>query len=160
MGKSTLKFLLVHNTPKAVKTSTAVMATPESLSHPSSTQWREAPLHGSWSAMMSWGNPYGHASLPGHLMINTKYPSEAEVSRREQAAEQEYSPLEQGDTLPLVLSAQDIPVHHQQCSPILDRLKYRTIEGSLAQVSLSPYLTHNTPNCFRKREGMERESSC
>ena len=90
---------------------------------------------------------------------DTKYPSEAEVSRREQL-EQEYSSLEQGDTLPLVLSAQDIPVHHQQCSPILDRLKYRTIEGSLAQVSLSPYLTHNTPNCFRKREGMERESSC
>jgi len=158
MGKSTLKYLLVHNTPKAVKTSTAVMATPESLSHPSSTQWREAPLHGSWSAMMSWGNPYGHASLPGHLMINTKYPSEAEVSRREQA-EQEYSSLEQGDTLPLVLSAQDIPVHHQQCSNS-SQTQVGTIQVFLAQVSLSLYLTPNTPNCFRIREGMERESSC
>ena len=32
VGKSSLKHLLVHNTPKAVKTSTAVMATPEVVS--------------------------------------------------------------------------------------------------------------------------------
>ena len=86
---------------------------------------------------------------------NTLYPSETEVNRREQA-EQASSPLEQGDTLPL--SAQAIPVHQQQHSNSR-QTQVGTIERSLAQVSLSPYLTHNTPIASENERGWKENSA-
>ena len=131
MGKSTLKHLLVHDTPKAAKTSTAIMATPEVVTITS----EQYAVKGSTSAWQLVSNDIMGKSL--RACINTRafddiaqYPSEAEVNRREQA-EQESSTLEQGDAMPR--SPQAIPVHQQQRSNSTQS-QAGTIEGSLAQV--------------------------
>ena len=112
VGKSTLKHLLVHNKPKAVKTSTAVMATPEVVTI-SSEQYA---VGGGTSAWQLVNNDVMGKSL--RACINTrafdgtaKYPSEAEVKKWEHV-QQESSPFEQRDTLPLL--SQGTLLHQQQ----------------------------------------------
>ena len=52
LGKFSLKHLLVHNTPKAVKTSTAVMDTPEVVSF-SSEQYTVGETTSAWQLVNS-----------------------------------------------------------------------------------------------------------
>ena len=123
VGKSSLKHLLVHNTPKAVKESTAVMDTPEVVTV-SSEQYA---VEGGTSAWQLVSDDVMAKSL--HSCIsnrayddNPQYPSEAEVNESKSPNGAEVnrsehvhsSPHGQGDTLLLPLQA--IPPHQQQHS--------------------------------------------
>ena len=132
VGKSTLKHVLVHNTPKAAKTSTAVMATPEVVTITS----EQYAVEGGTSAWQLVSNDVMGKSL--RACINTRafdditqYPSEAEVNRTDQAKQESYA-LEQGDALPR--SPPAIPVHQQQRSNST-QTQAGTTEESVAQVS-------------------------
>ena len=113
VGKSSLKHLLVHNKPKAVKTSTAVMDTPEVVTI-SSEQYA---VKGGTSAWQLVSDDVMGKSLRTCLStraydVNTHYPiGEVVESQHEQ---QESSPIEQEATLPLPLPA--TPPHQLQPS--------------------------------------------
>ena len=111
VGKSSLKHFLVHNTPKAVKTSTAMVDTPEVVSI-SSEQYA---VEGGTSAWQLVNDDVMRKSLRACINTrafndNAQYPSKAEVNKREHA-QQEPSPLEQRDTLPQ--PPQAVPLHQQ-----------------------------------------------
>ena len=133
VGKSTLKHLLVHNKPKAVKTSTAVMATPEVVTISS----EHYAVGGGTSAWQLVDNDVMEKSL--RACINTrafdgtaKYPSEAEVKKWEHVR-QESSPFEQGSTGTLPLSSQGTLVHQQHSNST--QTQADTDQGSFPQVN-------------------------
>ena len=101
VGKSSLKHLLVHNTPKAVKTSTAVMETPEVVTI-SSEQYAVEGGNGSWEWQLVTDDIM-RKSLRACINsraydVSAHYPSEAGVNEREHG-QQESSPKGQEDTL-------------------------------------------------------------
>ena len=111
VGKSTLKRLLVHNKPKAVKKSTDVLEQPEVVTIASD----QYVVEGGMSAWQLVDNDVMGCSVRACINTkafddNTQYSSEAEVNMH---AQQESSPLE-GDKLPL--PSQAIPVHQQRSS--------------------------------------------
>ena len=130
VGKSSLKHFLVHNAPKAVKTSTPVVDSPEVVTILS----EQYAVEGGTSAWQLVNDDVMGKSL--RALINTRafddnaqYPSEAEVDKMERAR-QELSPLEQEDTRP----SQAIPLDQQPRSNSAQS-QAGTNQGSIPQAN-------------------------
>ena len=150
VGKSSLKHLLVHNTPKAVKTSTAVVDTPQVVTI-STEQYAVEGSTSTWQLVTDdvMGKSLQACINARAFDYNAQYPSEAEVNKKKHA-QQECSPLEQGDTFPL--SSEAVPLHQQPRSNSTQS-QAGTNQGSVPQASPTALLDKQHSSLLQEMGG-------
>ena len=126
-GKSTLKHLLVHNTPKAVKTSTAVMETPEVVSF-SAEQYVVGETTSAWQLVNSTVMRKAlHACIENkRYEKKDQFPAEMEAKETEDG-QHESSVEEQMDGTPLPKRLNT--KQHESDMALLDKQHTKLREG-------------------------------